>query len=542
VSRAPFGLCALLAAFAYQLLCILQPMEFLHRHVLLMDDTFYYLQVARNLALTGVSTFDGIHPTSGINLLWGLALTALAKVVPADRDVLIRACLILSAVLALLTGLVLRSWLRSLRSALAGEWAGLLYGTFLMALVPHVLGMEYPLHTLVVILALRAWERALRLPAEATPAQLLGLGLLLTLNFWVRIDSALFMAAAVASVGYRLAQVHPRRIAALAALVTAPILGGPGFVLTSMLLGDTPTPVSGLVKQHYASLHFADWPWYVALAGHGVWWLRVHARAVLDTVCSALTEPLPWSHPALLATMAVVFPVVLWRLRALWRSRSSDPRLAGLLRFVGIVAVTAAVHSAAVTWLVGQWSHVLQHYYSWLLLLWFLVMALLLEQAFAAWPEAARSRAVGAALLVTAVLWGSIAWRHFGSADPDDMHLRRARVVDWIHRHIPEGAILGSWNAGQLGYTCQRTVVNLDGLVNDRAFYQRLRRREPILDYLRQEGIRYVVDNEGRDIIMPYRKTWDRTQRFRDEIPWSAAELLFREEGQENPLVVLRIR
>lgn len=46
----------------------------------LTDDFFYYAQVARNFALHGVSTFDGIHLTNGYHPLWMLALALLTKV------------------------------------------------------------------------------------------------------------------------------------------------------------------------------------------------------------------------------------------------------------------------------------------------------------------------------------------------------------------------------------------------------------------------------------------------------------------------------
>jgi hypothetical protein len=44
------------------------------------DDFFYYAQVARNFALHGVSTFDGIHLTNGYHPLWMLVLALLTKV------------------------------------------------------------------------------------------------------------------------------------------------------------------------------------------------------------------------------------------------------------------------------------------------------------------------------------------------------------------------------------------------------------------------------------------------------------------------------
>ncbi len=43
------------------------------------DDFFYYAQVARNLAMHGASSFDGIHFTNGYHPLWMLALALATK-------------------------------------------------------------------------------------------------------------------------------------------------------------------------------------------------------------------------------------------------------------------------------------------------------------------------------------------------------------------------------------------------------------------------------------------------------------------------------
>lgn len=72
------GLACLGLAVAYQLVCAFQPIEFLNQHVLLMDDAYYYFQVARNVSLKGWVTFDGVHATSGVQLLWTIVLSGVA--------------------------------------------------------------------------------------------------------------------------------------------------------------------------------------------------------------------------------------------------------------------------------------------------------------------------------------------------------------------------------------------------------------------------------------------------------------------------------
>jgi hypothetical protein len=45
---------------------------------LIIDDTYYYLQTAWNAKMLGFVTFDGLHPTNGVQLLWFVVIFLLA--------------------------------------------------------------------------------------------------------------------------------------------------------------------------------------------------------------------------------------------------------------------------------------------------------------------------------------------------------------------------------------------------------------------------------------------------------------------------------
>ena len=62
-----------------------------------------------------------------------------------------------------------------------------------------------------------------------------------------------------------------------------------------------------------------------------------------------------------------------------------------------------------------------------------------------------------------------------------------------IRRHVEESAIVGSKDAGLLGYFLPNPVVNLDGLVNDSRFYEQLK-EGTVGSYVRSEGIDYLVN------------------------------------------------
>ena len=66
-------------------------------------------------------------------------------------------------------------------------------------------------------------------------------------------------------------------------------------------------------------------------------------------------------------------------------------------------------------------------------------------------------------------------------------------AAKWLSENIPEDAIVGSWNAGVLGYYAKQRVVNLDGLINNYDFLPYIEQNR-VSDYIRREGISYLSD------------------------------------------------
>jgi hypothetical protein len=97
-------------------------------------------------------------------------------------------------------------------------------------------------------------------------------------------------------------------------------------------------------------------------------------------------------------------------------------------------------------------------------------------------PASAALAALGLVVLVKAV---SHQWVG-RSRDP------QLETVEWIRGHLPPDAVIGAWNAGQVGFLSGRTVVPLDGLVN--SWDYALTRRAHLCEYWRDSGIQYVAD------------------------------------------------
>jgi hypothetical protein len=79
---------------------------------------------------------------------------------------------------------------------------------------------------------------------------------------------------------------------------------------------------------------------------------------------------------------------------------------------------------------------------------------------------------------------------------PDNLHLdNRLAIAAWINLNTSPDAIIGAANAGIMGYYTKRSVINLDGVVNEQAFHARIANQ--LQRYIRDAGIDYLADHKG---------------------------------------------
>src|SRR5205823_1185697 len=121
-----------------------------------------------------------------------------------------------------------------------------------------------------------------------------------------------------------------------------------------------------------------------------------------------------------------------------------------------------------------------------------------------------------------------------------NLNNRRVEAASWINQHLPQTSRIGAWNAGVLGYFTDRTIVNLDGLTNDRNYLLFLKSKRPVELYLRKEGIEYVCDVDVNDLTTPYGQHWGHSELFRNNIPWKDAEIVYQDKAQQ-PVAILRL-
>lgn len=453
------------------------------------DDAYYYFGIARNVAEGNGSTFDGINATNGYHPLW-LALAVPAYLVGLDGMAAVRALLVVQVACYAGALVVLGRAIADLVDAWPGLGRGrpgdaavaarrgdvtVIAAFALFAANPFVVkvfvnGLESGISVLLyAVLLVRFAAPTPRRLADTTSRWRSITGLLLLLVFLARTDAAILAVALCLWAVAELRHEPLRRAIVPLAELFAPVgLGALAYLAFNEVVFGTPMQVSGLHKR--APLDGPALVTFGVLAGLGAYvgvraWRRAHAPAPT--------------------------------------SRGRFPRLVEITSRTGFFAafcfVLLGYYNALQTqqWL---WYYAPLAVYA-LLLLPVAVADFVESTALEAPPTTSVTRAlapVQAILLVPLALGLAIQVPTFVDPEIRSIQLANQRAGAWIDANLPADAVLGSWDAGVVGYFAHRPVVNLDGVANSYEYYEAAR-AGTVDEFLADEGVGYLV-NHGRDV------------------------------------------
>ena len=434
------------------------------------DDTYYYLETAWNARQLGFVTFDGINPTNGVQFLWFSILYGLSFLTD-DKFAFLTMASTLSVVLTCLPYFIIwrfssDTW-QSPRSLLAGVMALLWLVICLYPSNRYLVGLESPLHAFLIWMIVLQYTRVYLQVTQGSvrSSSVLFFAVLLVLNTWTRLDSfglsASFLALLLFTVAGRLT------IAMYA--VVAVIIGIGTVVLFAFfeLAGGSLLPVSALVKGYgvdrFSLGSFYNW--------------------------SLVLFPLRIPGANLLNVLGIV--AMFGSLGILLRMRTvAHDHHEAALRLIALALSASVIIHSIVTF--GMF----RYYYFWYLsatfVYWTIVLAIFSVDVIRrrAWSY----RATGVSGVVLGVLLVCFWWL---GATPNNLAATRYEVANWMNANLEEDSIVGSFNAGQLGFFSERPVVNLDGLINDVTYFEDViqdESPEALLTYMDHVGIDYLVD------------------------------------------------
>lgn len=492
--------------------------EFVHRS----DDAFYYFGVAANFPDEGTWTFDRIHETNGVQPLWALILTAIAQVVSwvgvTDRDVLARVFVGLTACFLFASSMLLFHLLR--RTVGVGT-AFVAAGAFLFPLGivwSRTWGMENSLYAFL-LLASVAWFQFKFLP-RPTMRQAAILGVLVGLTALARLNAVLLIPCLVGwiALGPPARQLAQRwRLGALVGGIAAL----PPLAYAALNYGATghALPVSGTVKSIEMAAYLREngissrlSPDFVStvIADFGNWLGWFVESRLMDAFwvlgVRLVSDEAPWPPVAVALLLGIALAPALFGARA-W-SRLILDRFARLLPFTWVlvfaaanVAVSVVAYPIEIPYAITRW---------WLAETEIVIVVLasslvagavgFLGERFVPSGRRLAVAVAGAAIVIALSIVQSAAFYWDGEPDSRDWHrsfneeMREAAL--WMETNLPEDALVGSWNAGVLGYYAKQRVVNLDGLINSYELVPHLR-EGTTPEYILSEKIEYLSEAES---------------------------------------------
>jgi hypothetical protein len=385
------------------------------------DDSYFYFQVAWNIARGLGSTFNNVIPTNGYHPLWMLVCVAVFKVFPSK----VAAVHAIGAVISLFDAAALLLIFRILKRNAPGMWwaAFLLYIPFCFL---TQLGTEGALSGFFLAALMLAAYTVSTMPRTTTAVLFALCGSLAVLS---RLDN-IFIVSLIYAAAF-LAAPRPLRSQVRRLLVyCVPIyllLWG-AYVGSNLHWFGTVEPISGLLKAH----------------PHG--------------------EVRTFAMPPHIATFSllVILPSILILARY---CRDTFFRVVELPFALGVL-----LHAGYVFLIMSSETRWSWYYTSWVLLasiLFSRVVSLLLMQR----PQTVRDGLAVVSLLVLLPVWYRMSYRKFAHAEPDAIGAGyQQNLSDRLHFHT----VLAFDKPGRMAYYSDVRVVALDGLMGDLQFQRDL--------------------------------------------------------------------
>jgi hypothetical protein len=452
----------------------------------LSDDAYYYFNVARHISQGMGPTFDGVTVTTGFHPLYAFLLAALHHGLSLDDNGLVRSALIVSTIFFLLTGWFILAAARRLWGQTAGIWAAIFWYSNPNAILLVTTGMEGSLYACLVAAFVAFFVPVMAADSRANRMWLpyAGAGLVGGLCVVARTDALLLIAIAAAMIF-------------MAPLINRTVHSAVEFVRERMF------------RQGTRALLFLA----VALIPFALWLL--YARHYTGTYMQASAQIKQiWRQQALAGLDPLHELLFSASILSVWISKSIIK--VPILKYVALCGGFAGARngingtrsSAGVIHMLWMLPLLLGIAYSvgfpatwtWYYAPGLVTLTILAAGGFAViWQRSlgdGRSLRSARGLMIIIMLaaiesYGYLAVKSARgrNRNQSDMYA----VALWIRDNIPSNTRMAAWNAGVYSWYSGRTVINLDGLINNEIAPIR-KRGETVGGYLTQKNVQYVVD------------------------------------------------
>lgn len=435
----------------------------------LPDDSYYYFVLARNTVQLGNVGLDGINTTNGFHPLWWLMLLPIFGIPPQVDDTHVHLALSLGSILDLLA-IYFIAQIGSLvtKRELLGAIAAALYAFNPMVFLQTTNGLETALGMALLTAFWFVTVKWINRPYNSLQAVILGLcaGLL----FLARSDSSFFVALTFLAIFIYLKPKESWKTLLIAGIVA-------GVVCLPWLLWSKLTVGSWLQESGVAVPH-ANYVRLEIQSGAGF-------IPVIREVFRQLTAANFWlrGDPT---GLPLVMGIGLWLILLIglgirWWKKTDWYEIFALAPIFIAGAIMIIFH-AGIRWYPRPW------YFVPTAGAFAVGFSLLIKPVHVrTW----RAWAVTALVLLGFLLSGVLIWQ----AGFYPWQREMLQAANWIRRNLPSNQTIGSFNSGIYAYYWDGVVVNLDGVVNHRAFEAIRDKRE--ICYMIEEQIDYLLDYDS---------------------------------------------
>ena len=439
-----------LVAAAYVLPAQLAPRRFP------TDDSFFYLQVARNIAAGHGSTFNTVSPTNGYHPLWIGPCVLAEAIARGDRDLALRIVFAIQAALALGAIALFRASARALAIQSWPLAVPLLAAFFLTGLY----GSEAHINGFCLLASVLLLIRHAKEPSRGSA---LLLGASLGFSLLARLDNVFFVAAVAIAAAWTATRSASARAATLVWVALPALALALPYLAWNVVSFGHIVPISGAIKSTFPEFR-------PDLRNLGTLGLMSLAGGVVATFVLARCGTLDL------------------RRAALW------PLAVGVL--------------AHALYIVGYTDH--NTHWSWYYVPGVVLLAFLLAIAADGLARLFRPRAwktVATAAIILLTAWGvTRGWARYRNADAAShnhfvFELLPATPYDrwtvqfarWMDANLPKGSGVVAFDyPGAMAYYSSLRIVTADGLMGDFEFDGELR-RDGLERYLAAHDIRYYL-------------------------------------------------
>lgn len=450
----------------------------------LYDDAFIFFTLARNMASGNGVSFDGLSQTNGFHPLFTLLLVPIFKFNFADINTPVHIALTMLSVFNVLTAIFIFKIVEMLGSRKAGLFAALLWLFNPSVVMIMFTGVEAGLYAFLISITIFCYLR-MRLRNQYTIRDMLILGILVGVTFLGRTDAIFLFIAIFLDLGYKLfrqSRLSATTLSRVAIYSLAALAVVSPWLIWNLVNFGTIMQTSGQATRYFAHQNYiftqgTNPSIYILMR------LASNISAMVGTIFGYLIQ----ANFLLVFATGLIAGIILAQI-VISGNRTRDWKM-GNLNFALLFVISLVAFYAL---------------WQWFFMAWYFMSILLVATLYIGLGADCIARIINLkkyispnkALILTLVLMGLLfglkspyTWQ-VGNSDPGH-HTALYQMGVYASVNVPENERITVIESGLVGYYSRRTVINLDGYVDNAAAEANMNHQT--LEYIEKQGITYIV-------------------------------------------------